>query len=497
MAEKSAVIYARFSCSKQREASIEDQLRVCREWCQREGYAVVAEYSDHAMSGKTDERPEFQRMIANAGESDIVLVYMMDRFSRDAFDAPIYKRELAKHGVRLVSAIESIPDSPEGIIYEKLLEGLAACESAKTSVRTRRGMEGNALKCKTNGVPVYGYRKTKDDTYEVDEGQAAYVREAFARVLAHEPVSSIATDFARRGVRSSTGRPCCYSMVYGMVRNEKYTGVYKFGDVRVEGGMPSIVDAATFKRAQRVKPRKQRKKESWGRFVLAGRVICAGCGKNMQGVSGRGRHNVKYEYYACPDKCVHNVRRDWLESSIATVLRELLRDRQEAVGVAQALVDAKVDETAAKRRKEAEKAAHEAERAMSNLMRGIEMGVIVPGTKERIAELQDQRDRAQAEMRLIEGQRLDPERLADFLQAADGLTDEQLVDAFVWQAVVSDEDVLVVLNYDKKKSEPARLEVSRVRTDLTWLPSSKSPRIRMACSEGLLFLLFAKNGPSA
>ena len=66
--------------------------------------------------------------------------HMMDRFSRDAFDAPIYKRELAKHGVRLVSALEAIPDSPEGIIYEKLLEGIAACESAKTSVRTKRGM---------------------------------------------------------------------------------------------------------------------------------------------------------------------------------------------------------------------------------------------------------------------------------------------------------------------------------------------------------------------
>lgn len=76
---KTAVIYARFSCSKQREASIDDQLRVCREWCEREGYTVVREYADRAMSGRTDDRPEFQQMIARAGESDIVLVYMMDQ----------------------------------------------------------------------------------------------------------------------------------------------------------------------------------------------------------------------------------------------------------------------------------------------------------------------------------------------------------------------------------------------------------------------------------
>lgn len=87
---KRAVIYARFSCNRQREASIEDQLRVCREWCAREGYEVAAEYCDRAVSGRTDDRPEFQRMIANAGESEIVLVYMMDRFSRGEYDAPIY-----------------------------------------------------------------------------------------------------------------------------------------------------------------------------------------------------------------------------------------------------------------------------------------------------------------------------------------------------------------------------------------------------------------------
>lgn len=158
---KTAVIYARFSCNKQREASIDDQLRICRQWCQRERYAIVAEYCDYAISGRTDDRPEFQRMVANAGESDIVLVYMMDRFSRGEYDAPIYKRELAQHGVKLVSALEQIPDSPEGIIYEKLLEGLAACESKKTADPHEARYGGNALKCKTNGVRVFGLRQQR------------------------------------------------------------------------------------------------------------------------------------------------------------------------------------------------------------------------------------------------------------------------------------------------------------------------------------------------
>ena len=69
MADKTAVIYARFSCSKQREASIDDQLRECRRWCDENGYSVVGEYCDYAMSGRTDERPQFQAMVSNAGES--------------------------------------------------------------------------------------------------------------------------------------------------------------------------------------------------------------------------------------------------------------------------------------------------------------------------------------------------------------------------------------------------------------------------------------------
>ena len=132
---KKAVIYARFSCNRQREASIEDQLRVCREWCAREGYAIVGEYSDYAMSGRSDDRPQFQKMIANAGESDIVLVYMMDRFSRDEYDAPAYKHELRKKGVEVVSAMEAMPDGPERIaeyyaVAPSIVAGVEYCDDA-------------------------------------------------------------------------------------------------------------------------------------------------------------------------------------------------------------------------------------------------------------------------------------------------------------------------------------------------------------------------------
>ena len=493
MQGKTAVIYARFSCSKQREASIEDQLRVCRDWCAREGYAIVAEYCDHAISGRTDDRPEFQRMIANAGESDIVLVYMMDRFSRDPFDAPIYKRELQAHGVRLVSALEAIPDSPEGIIYEKLLEGLAACESRKTSIRTKRGMEGNAIKCMANGVRCYGYRTGEDGRYEVVPEEAEVVREVFRRRALGESVTSIARDLAARGVRTYTGRPCSYTMVYNMLRNEKYTGVYSWGDVRVPDGMPTIVEKGSFMAAQGVRGRKQRASEDWGEFALSGRVVCGACGMNMPGVSGRGSAGRKYEYHSCTHcREVRPVRRDWLEGEIVSALRATLDDPSEALRIAELCVGSGEPPQIAMRRKAASDSLREAQRGLANILRAIEEGVMVPGTKERVAELEEQRDRAERELAVFEERRIDPESFARFLRFGATLSDRLLLDAFVYQVVVSNDDVLVTLNYSDKNNEPARLEFSRVRTSCEWLPVGKDTRTWLSVVNGTVCLRFLR-----
>lgn len=470
-----AVIYARFSCSKQREASIDDQLRVCRQWCEREGYAIVAEYCDYAISGRTDDRPQFQQMIANAGESDIALVYMMDRFSRGEYDAPIYKRELSLKGVRLVSALEAIPDSPEGIIYEKLLEGLAACESRKTSIRVKRGMEGNALQCKTNGVRCYGYRRDENDRYEIVPEEAEVVREVFRRRIAGEAINHIASDLAERGVLTYTGRPCSYGMVYNMVHNEKYLGIYEWGGIRQEDGMPRIIDDDTFYRAQHVQGKKQRKNEHWGDFALSGRVICSECGRNMPGVSGRGWKDVKYEYYKCTNcKDVKPVRRDWLEAETVRALREMLESREKAVEIAHLLLDGQNNAEVETERKRATKALNEAEKALANILKAIEQGIIPPGTRERIDQLEVQKRRAEHDLKTLEAKQIDPEDFADFLQFGATLSDADLLDAFVYQVMVFDDQCVVTLNYETEKCEPARLVLSRVRTESTWCPREDS-----------------------
>ncbi len=467
MSARTAVIYARFSCSKQREASIEDQLRVCEEWCAREGYTVVNRYCDYAMSGRTDDRPQFQEMIANAGESDIVLVYMMDRFSRDIYDAPIYKKRLRDKNVKVVSATEAVPDGPEAMLIESMYEAMAAMESAHTAQRVKRGMDGNAMKCLHNGVAVFGYSHGADGRFEVNEQEAELVREAFTRKISGEPVNSIARDFARRGVKSRNGK-ATYGFVHTMLNNEKYTGVYTWGDIRIEGGMPAIVSKEDYLMAKMTKPKKQRANELWSDFPLTGKAICGECGMNLAGTSGRGRQGKKYRYYNC--KCgAKPVRADWLESAIVDALRELLSDREEALKIAKAIEPYMRDENAIRRAKEARKRKRAAEKGIDNITDAIAEGLDYATVKDKLEELKVQAEVAAAELKVHESAAtFDAEDFADFLQFGATLSDEALIPAFVFQVMVEEEDVLVTLNYDVKKSEPARLRIPRVRTVSTW-----------------------------
>ena len=94
---------------------------------------LLGTYVDRALSARTADRPDFQRMIADSAKGlfDVVLVWKLDRFSRDRYDSAHYKHILKKHGVRVISIKENISDGPEGIILESMLEGYAEYYSAE------------------------------------------------------------------------------------------------------------------------------------------------------------------------------------------------------------------------------------------------------------------------------------------------------------------------------------------------------------------------------
>ena len=132
-----AVTYARYSSDSQREASIEGQLRDCKDYAEKNGITVVGTYIDRAYSAKTDDRPDFQRMIKDSGKKifDVVLVWKLDRFARNRFDAVNYKYQLEKNGVHLVSAMEPISQGPEGIMVIRQLIHLVCIQPGIAAVK--------------------------------------------------------------------------------------------------------------------------------------------------------------------------------------------------------------------------------------------------------------------------------------------------------------------------------------------------------------------------
>ena len=119
---KTGGIYARSSCDQQTEQSIDGQLRVCEEYAKRNNILILNTYIDRAMTGTNDNRPDFQRMIKDSErrEWDYVLCHKLDHFSRNKYESTIHKRTLKNNGVKVISAMENIPDTPEGIIFESL-----------------------------------------------------------------------------------------------------------------------------------------------------------------------------------------------------------------------------------------------------------------------------------------------------------------------------------------------------------------------------------------
>lgn len=247
------VIYARFSSHSQTEQSIEGQLKVCYEYAEANHYIVVGEYIDRAISGTTDNRAEFQRMISDSDKHTFegVLVYQLDRFARNRYDSAINKAKLKKNGVRVLSAKENIADDASGILVEGVLESMAEYYSVELSQKIHRGMAINAEKCLSNGSnPGLGFKVDAERRFYVDEEEAAIVREIYERYASGETKAEIIRDLKRRRVKTSLGKEFSPNSLSHLLSNKRYIGVYLYKGKETPGGMPRILDDDLFYRVQ-------------------------------------------------------------------------------------------------------------------------------------------------------------------------------------------------------------------------------------------------------
>ncbi len=401
-----AVIYARYSSDSQREASIEGQLRDCKDYAERNNITIVGTYIDRAYSAKTDDRPEFQRMVKDSARKifDAVLVWKLDRFARNRYDAVYYKRQLEKNGVHLVSVMEPISSGPEGIMIESLLIGMAEYYSAELAIKVARGERENALKCKYNGgvVPL-GYVIGKEDRlYHIDPDTAPIVQEIFIRYADGEPAEKIAASLNERGLRTRTGKPFVKNSFFQIFKNRRYIGEYSYKDIVIPGGVPAIVDKDLF---DRVQERFAKNKIAHGRpakeevnYLLTTKIFCGKCGTLMAGESGTSHMGNVYHYYKCgrakrrgKEHCdLRAIRKEPLERFVADTALNVIFNSEIIDHLADLILEAQAKENT--RLPALRSQLRDVEKRLSNLLEAIEQGILTPTTKQRLDELEARRD---------------------------------------------------------------------------------------------------------
>lgn len=299
------VIYARFSSHSQNEQSIEGQLKTCYDFAEKNGYTIVGEYIDRALSGTTDNRPQFLKMIDDSSKQLFsgVLVYQLDRFARNRYDSATYKARLKKNGVRVYSARENISDDASGILVEGLLESMAEYYSAELSQKVKRGLELNSQKClATGGQRTLGYRTDENKQYIIDEEEAKTVRLIFDMYSKGSTVFNITSHLNTLKIRTAPGNEFNKSSLTNILKNKKYIGIYTFNGANIKDGMPRIIDDATFYAVEQVRERNRKAPASAKakeEYILTTKLFCGHCKEMMRSYGGTSKTGKVYSYYAC------------------------------------------------------------------------------------------------------------------------------------------------------------------------------------------------------
>ena len=370
-------IYARYSSDNQRETSLDDQIRKCREFADSKGWQVLQQhiYRDQALSGAGLDRPGLNALLDLAFRQskaafDVVLVDDTSRLSRDLADAVRLSQRLRFEGIRLVVVSQGIDSSEEQsdvmFTVHGLVDSLFLRELAK---KTHRGLEGNALKGLHTGGRCFGYdvvdAPEQRKRYAVNKVEADVIRRIFEMAAAGGSLKKIAKTLNLEGVPSP--RPgtrkkydsWCPSAIRDMLRREIYIGRLVWNksmwvkapgtNRRVRRARPQsewrvvmlpelrIVSDEVWKAVQEKNCRTMAKYSTGGRkgllgraqtspYIMTGFLVCGACGAHLTITSGRGG---KYARYGCPQHFQRGVCSNAITIPVQTVEQTFFRQLQE------------------------------------------------------------------------------------------------------------------------------------------------------------------------
>ena len=475
--EQQAVIYARYSSHSQKEESIEQQVEECMAFAALNGYKVIRVYPDKALSGRTDKRPQFQKMMRDAEKREfgIVIAYKSNRIARNMLQALQYEAKLDMFGIKTLYAKEEFGNTAAGRFALRTMMNVNQFYSENMAEDIRRGMRDNAEACKVNGALPLGYVKGKDGKYAIEPKEADLVREIYAMVFDGVAFIDIANELNGRGLKTKQGNRWNKNSFHRILSNDNYIGVYRHSGIVKEDGIPPILDKEVFYAMQKhletkSNPRGKHRRDS-ADYLLTGKIYCGPCGSPMVGIAGTSHTGALHYYYTCQNKRTggdckkKNAKKEDVELAVTLLTHKFILRDDVIEWIADSALEVLMDAG-----KDAEIEAMEAElaevnKARKNIMTAIEQGIITATTKDRLLELESQAVTLEKSIALakavVREKTIDKERLIFSMeQLRDGDVrskefQKRLIDTFVKAVYLWDERIEVDYYYTGEKSRIA------------------------------------------
>lgn len=431
-----AVIYARVSSGMQADlgTSIPSQIKICKEYAEKNHMKIVKIYQDEGKSARSDDRAAFQEMINDAKKNPppfgAILIYNQSRFSRNVLDTLTYKNILKKYGINVISVTEPFDEeSPQGKLINGIISVINEFYSSNLASETLRGQKENATQGFFNGgVPPIGYKIKKvkrgnaeKSTFEIDTHYADVVKKIFDLFLRGNGMKKIAIILNKEGERTPKGNLWKPSTIRSILTNDVYTGTlvwnkydkktknkkYKEKNkwVIVKGAYPKIIEEEVFEEAQSIMKKRENPKLIAKTHVLSGLLKCGICGANYifcKVSKTRGNKFYKSGYYRCSTKnnlgvssCDNiSLRAEEIEEAILNSVKEKIFTKDNLIKIARVLN--KNRSRMLEERKEEEKlieaSIKDTDKRIAHLIKSIEEGIHEDLIVDRINELKSKKE---------------------------------------------------------------------------------------------------------
>ena len=351
--------------------------------------------------------------------------------------------------------MENIPDTPEGIILESLLEGLNQYYSAELSLKVKRGMRENRIKGNySGGLRPYGYQ-VKDRKLAIDEKEAKIIRFIFKQYLLGHRCTQIAKKLRRRSVRYSTNKLITDGNVLKIIGKEYYTGVYKYNGESFYNIYPPIIPRNVFKKAELLRHTYNVGGNVKELYIYRFKLYCKKCGAYYLSDGGTSRHKNIYKYYKCINKKRYHscdskaYLKNNLEDYLTSYLKEFILKHYNMDLVSKILIKKFKEKKNLEQLKKFEEEKKECQTSLQNLVQAVENGVFNKSTNDRIKFFESRISELDADIHLEKSKDNDKYSkpyIRKFFLDSLKLEDFEFVNYIVNKIYIDDDTVDIYLN---------------------------------------------------